>query len=554
MLEHQGKVLNAFFSAGLLAICLACYILLLILFLATDTFKLDSLLSPSTDTIKPTVVVGVLSAVLSGATAAFVTRCVEQSLWLKLSSTRLASSNLLTVGESHHLAQWSVSPLERALIYPFRGASWVLKIAGLLLLGTFAMNPVLLSGISQRTDLFTNVVQQPNTVDTFAARIDEGNGAHRGGVAKDNPTTVAALAAMAGLSAPVSNVCNDPLCRIEAKTSAIHAQCKSSSSANPDRIGLSTGPSSESISREKYCSEAQPDLCVTLVSSLPYTYANFSSGYPPGCDMFSETECPPGSWSTLFGVWVNAPALIEEHAIHTVECALAFGNTTVVQDGTNVPTLRREDFEPASFPATDVTATDATGGMWSMNRIYTEYGSYNSPYSFDGQSSGTWRNTLYGYPVGYMLLGENVNNTGEDVARQIEANFDYATLSAFSRQTNASDMTITTGTETEVYRYDSRVLAILLIPLFATLLVVWGRIKVGDEDTVVTYSPIEIARRGPVRGLPMNVVLDPEEKKKVENWQIWGTKQDVFKPDGTRKVYVGFAGDGPTEGLQGCGK
>lgn len=533
MLDLRGRTVNAVFSAGLLAVCIICYVLYVLLYVSPETYHLDSLIHPNTGTISPSVAVGLITAVFSGATTAVITRCAEQSLWLRLSSTT-PDRHALTVEEAHHLAQWSVSPLERILIYPLRGASWLLKLGGILLFTTAAINPVLLNGISQRTVLSTTVDRQPNTVPMITNRLDQGNSAYRGGQARDNPTVVASVAEMAKLTASILDVCTDDHCHISALTTAIRAECESETSPNPNGVGL-IDPGD--LVEAQYCSTALPDLCVSLFRSSPNTYANFTSYYHPDC-LLENLPCPPGAWSTLFGVWVSGTDTSRDsnYDIHQVQCLLTYGNITVTQNGTNPPNLDRDSFVQA-----DWRLVDGYGSFYQMNRIYAESGRENSPYTFSGSAVGTGDNTLYRNPIGYELLGVDANNNAETVARQIERNFDRATLSAYARQANASDLTITRATEESLYVYEPKVLLVLLIPLAATLLGVWGRWSVGDEDTVLAYSPIEIARRGPVRGLPQGEILAEAERERMRKWRVWGVREDSIREDGTRGVHLGFA-------------
>ncbi|ETN41251.1 uncharacterized protein HMPREF1541_03186 [Cyphellophora europaea CBS 101466] len=527
MLDIRGKWVSATFNLALLALSIVCYLLLVLLFVTPKTYRLDSLIHPNSGTIQPSVAVGLLSTALLGATSALITRCAEQSLWLRLSATS-PGKNALTVEESHRLAQWSVSPFERLLVYPFKGSSWLLKFGGVVLFGVAAVNPVLLSGISQPRQVATTTEQQPATVPMVSNRLDVGNSAYRGGQARDNPTLIAGVAEMANLTASILDVCGDDNCHLTSLTTAIKAECRSTTRANPDGIGLISGLSgSESY---PFCSTAMPDLCVTLWTSSPNTYANFSSYYHPDC--LSTGACAPGVWCSLFGVWVSGTDVTRNsaHDIHAVECLLTFGNVTITQNGTNPPTLDRD-----SFVAADWSVREGEASFYQMNRIYTESGSENSPYSFTGGAVGTGDNTLYRNPIGYELLGTDANNGGEQVARQIERNFDRATLSAYAKQANASDLTVTRTTEEDLYVYQPKVLLVLVVPLLATLLGVWNRWSVGDEDRVVGYNPVEIARRGPVGGLPQGEILNEKRKAEFAKWKVWGAREE-----GSESVAVGY--------------
>jgi hypothetical protein len=96
----------------------------------------------------PTTAVPLLGVLLTGATSALLTRSVEHSIWIRLlcGKTELLPTKTFPTEEFHQRAQWSVSPFAR-LLYVFRGRSWLLRVSGLLLLGTAILNPILLYGV-----------------------------------------------------------------------------------------------------------------------------------------------------------------------------------------------------------------------------------------------------------------------------------------------------------------------------------------------------------------------------------------------------------------------
>jgi hypothetical protein len=77
----------------------------------------------------------------------------------------------------------------------------------------------------------------------------------------------------------------------------------------------------------------------------------------------------------------------------------------------------------------------------------------------------------------------------------MEANFDMATLFAFARSPHAASVDITTTLERNIWTYDTSVLAILALPLLATVLVLCIGWKVQSDEVVIGYDPLEIARR-----------------------------------------------------------
>jgi hypothetical protein len=128
---------------------------------------------------------------------------------------------------------------------------------------------------------------------------------------------------------------------------------------------------------------------------------------------------------------------------------------------------------------------------------------------------GTGFNDIYTSPVASGLLGDDASNGAKHVARQIERNFDWATLAAFSKEVNASNVTTTRTTVTRVYVYDRRVLSILLIPVIAMVMSAWGRLRVGSDEVVREYDPVAIAQLEPVEELPLGgeVKIDKGEVK-----------------------------------------
>jgi hypothetical protein len=77
-----------------------------------------------------------------------LTRSVEHSIWIRLlcGKAELLPTKRFPTEEYHQRAQWSVSPFAQ-LLYVFKGRSWLLRISGLLLLGTAIVNPILLYGV-----------------------------------------------------------------------------------------------------------------------------------------------------------------------------------------------------------------------------------------------------------------------------------------------------------------------------------------------------------------------------------------------------------------------
>ncbi|KAH6986965.1 hypothetical protein EDB80DRAFT_690416 [Ilyonectria destructans] len=552
----SGRLLQSFISIGLSIVCIGCYILLIILYFKPSIYHIESLVNPERKSIKPTVAVSLLAALLAASTSVFVTRCVEHSLWIDLRKgpDEQHPNSVLTVGETRRLAQWATSTLDR-LLYVFGGfkgedkRSWLLRFAGPLLVATAAVSPVLLVGISQSALKTVTTETVPRTADPWLSHLDTGNSRYRGGNSYDNPTAVAALAAMRNLSAPIAPLCEDldsrSTCSVSARVVAIRARCTASSRANPDGVGtIANGEDSK-----KFCAGkgTASELCVELVASSPATYAVFASG-PAPCTKSDADDCPAagihGTWARIYGVWVNGVDITvnSTHRINIIDCTLTYGNITVGQNGTSPPTLDRSTY-------TQSTSTKAYQYGFSeysiiqLNRIYSELN--NSPYDWDAAAVGTGSNTLYRNSMGFLLLGEDANNDAETVARQIEANFDMATLHAFARGPNSSELVFARSHSSPVYVYQPLVLLILLVPLLATILGSWTRWRVAGDTVKVGYDPVGIARLGPVRGMAQGSTPSKESRKLEDSLIVSRWRPDRGNQDQAVGFVTGFQVNSP---------
>lgn len=556
----RGKASQLLLSLALGVICVACYVLLVLLFAKADIYGIQSFTNPDLTSFKPTVAVSLLAAALSAATVTLVTRCVEQSLWLSLRKESDAGCprDALTVGESRRLAQWSTSTLER-LLYLFGGwsgdrndrRSWLLRVAGPLLVASAVVGPVLLVGISVSDLRSTTVEDVPRQADQWLSHLDVGNSRYRGGQSYDNPTFVAALAAMRNLSAPIAPLCkaNDArsACFVSARAVSIRASCTGRSSNNPDKIGALSGLSNRNES-SRFCAgeDTATELCVELVSSSPATYAAFASGLP-ACSSKNISDCSvqgmDGKWARIYGAFVNGVDVStdSDHRLHEVECDLTYGNITINQNGTSPPTLDRSSFEPCDAKE----AYNYGGSNYSitqLNRIYTELG--NSPYDWELKTTGTGSNTVYQTPLAFLLLGLDANYDADTVARQIEANFEMATLHAFAKASNSSDLVFTRSKLHSVYVYDRIVLAILLVPLLATFLGTWMRWRTAGEDVMIGYDPIQIARLGPVAGMTQwGSTMDQSSRKQEDASRVWSWSNPIISQGQPVRVWAGFQVD-----------
>jgi hypothetical protein len=519
------------FAACVLLSCviLICYLLILILFLKPSALLLDSLLTPAAKGIKPTTAVTLVGAVLAGATSALITYAVEQSLWLKLSPREV--KNRLTVGECRNLAQWSVSPLAR-ILYVFSGNHWALKAVGVMVVATAVVGPILVSGISQVPLSGTSVEALSPQGDPWAGWLDVANSAYNGGNFADVPGVTAALAYLGNLSAPPSPICSSVGCSLRAFSQSIRADCRTSNQLHPR--SMYTGINAIS---ETYASSYNPDINVALVSGSPYVYANFTGGYPAGCE-FIGTTCPPGEFSVIFGAFINATDTVSgPWYLNTVDCLLTVGTVWITQEGGNSPTI-----EAASFRQ-NTTTTASWGNISPLHRIYTEDNAYRSPYTFEAATgTGDGSDSIYQNAVATLLLHPKANSSGEDVASRIEKIFETSTLLAFSRSPYSSSLAITRSSSTPIYVYDRWVLAILLLPLIATILGTWGRWRITGQDIFVGYDPVEIARRGPVDELSVAAQTTQKgPRDDVEKKHVWCMQETMLSMDGAQVPKLRFA-------------
>jgi hypothetical protein len=183
------------------------------------------------------------------------------------------------------------------------------------------------------------------------------------------------------------------------------------------------------------------------------------------------------------------------------------------------------------------------GSIGPLHRIYTEENAFRSPYNF-GAATGTGdgADSIYQNAVATLLLHPKANSSGEDVAFRIENIFGMSTLLAFSRSPYSSDLVITRSSSKPIYVYDRRVLAILLLPLMATVFGTWGRWRITGEDIFVGYDPVEIARRGPVDELSASAETGQKyHRNDVEKKYVWCVQETVLAMDGTQVTKARFA-------------
>ena len=501
----------------LVLLAILSYILFLILFLSPQSYHISSFIYVEKGSLPPASAVTLINTLLGATTSAIVGRCIEQSLWLKL--TRRASGKPLTVKESRRLAAWGSSSKAR-ITYCFNGASLLLKLSGPFMIGMAIVSTVLTFGISsaQIPTVRTEFLQ--NQTGIWAGWLDAANDDYNGGNFEDVPGVVAALASLNNLTAPASPACSDSGCYTTAAAVSIHASCAWSEKQYTKKLHVPYSPANKEFV-DTFRSAANPQICIQLDGAAsPYSYANFSTGPPPGC----SSQCKAGDFGVIFGVFVNATDTLNgPWYLNTVDCTLTYGMATVTQNGTSTPSLVPGSFQKSSTAPADV-------GYISLQRIYTE--ADKAPYTFSASSgTGDQADSLYNSPVATLLLHAKANTSAQAVAAQIEDIFDLATLLAFSREPGASDLEMAFTTTRNQYIYEARVLAILLVPLMATLLGTWGRWRVEGDEVVLGYNPVKIAMRGPVEGAPQGSSGTEDD---VDEKQVMIYKEKFITPHGVQ--------------------
>ena len=510
----SGRSFDAVLSVSQLLICIVCYAMLILLYCRPESYHIKTLLLADSEhwwDIKPTVAVPFFTTILLAVTSSLITRSVENSLWAKLSPHR--TGRHLTVGETRHLAEWIVSPWGR-LKYSLTGASFLLRISGLVLFASSIVSSILGFGIGTKTS--RQITTQhfsagPNISDGFydlsLQNLNSG---------RDNLHVAAALASMTNLSVPASSLCPSSnstfSCGLTARAHAIIANCNSNSLPNTGNDG------SYDISdphNTTSCSMYNDQVCVSLVSADVWTLANFTSGQTEFCEINPLALNCSGQWAIIYGTWVDNVGrenVTDIGSLNTVDCVLSYGNITIIQNGSTSPTLSRTSFSE------NTVVTDPG----PLQRVYT-VNTETSPYTFAGFAGGDGFNTLLYDPIGTFLLDytlyNDTNSTASAVARRIENNFDAATLSAFVRAPAAADITIVTTTGRQVWSYDRAVLLILLVPLLAIILVILGNHNPEGKETRLQYDPVRIAARGLILPQDRSRSLDGID----DHWKVWAS-------------------------------
>ncbi|DAA75805.1 TPA_exp: Uncharacterized protein A8136_1527 [Trichophyton benhamiae CBS 112371] len=497
-------------SISLALVILFAYILLIVLFTSPQALHIDSLLyvgdNPASRTrFTPQVAVALLSAILTGATIALATRCVDESLWNHL--TPSTAADRITAAESRNLALWSVSAVAR-IRYLFVGGSWALRLSAVLLLAGVAVNPILVSGISQTPDLTFETAFQPRnrSYNDFSGFLDDVNTWYASGTTRDLLGEAAFLTSLHSLNAPAAHVCNTPLCRANARMAGFQASCTSDEIPNPDRIGLK--PSSfRNIRRQLFCSPKRSsrdrDVCVDLESSDPETAAMFTN------QRATETD---GDFTTVFGAYVyNWYTGQAERSIYTVDCRVRYGWVNVTQVGSNPPEVIRSSFQV-------VGQDELPRSAGYLPRIYGGDLLESSPWNFSGGAYGANGEKIVKYPIGVALLGWKETADGPTVAQRIERAWDMNNIFAFGRSIDRIDLSTTIETRVNKYVYNKLALFILIVPFLASIFGVWNRWHVLSDELMLGYDPVRIVRCGPLYGVDPSTTGEELDKMVVARY------------------------------------
>lgn len=356
---------------------------------------------------------------------------------------------------------------------------------------------------------------------------------------------LASIASMNNLSVPPASVCSGDGCRAAAYAAALQADCTFTSQVFDDWNTFEKEYFGSSSATRTRCSAFGNQTCVSLDHKNYSTLANFTSGPSNACSQVLRRECPAGDFAVIYGIWIsqdyedsNPPT-----KVHTVDCSVSYGKVTIVQDGQSTPSLDRTSFakSEATLPRSETVPRVLSNGttrnsskrtaVWLWQNTYLRYDldadESESPYTFH-LGSGDLRimDSLGRYLLVLPNITEGMTDDTAMVARKIEANFDAATLFAFSRAPEAASVHITHTDHVNIWSYDPRVLAILIPPLLATILILCTRWRIYSDNVVIGYNPIAIARRA------------EEILASLSTTSANSGKEPGWKPDHTRGDYA----------------
>lgn len=323
---------------------------------------------------------------------------------------------------------------------------------------------------------------------------------------------VSSLVAMNNLSAPAAAVCGDPSCTATTRANALQAEC----------LAFDLPESAQEVDyRYTLCSSFGNTTC----RSKTHNGVNFTTGPVTRCENAAYgMECLSSDFAVILGLWSSFNAETQVHTGHAVDCKIHRGSIEIRQTGTGTPVMTRDSFKKSTRPM------EIPSNEYFWQQAYSSYSSSTvAPYRFSIGDPIEDKNVLAEY-----LLGNSRTDEGEEedwytlqlgtndtqrVARAMEANFDMATLFAFARSPHAASIDITTTLERNIWTYDTTVLAILTLPLLATVLVLCIAWKVQSDDVVIGYDPLEIARRADEVLMPSvgAMTQDSEGKNRISS-------------------------------------
>lgn len=244
MPSHSSRAFHIGLNLTLLILTLLSWLLLILLFVKPQIFHIPSLIQVPRDpaskptTLSPNVAITALATLNIAACTALITRCVEHSLWLRLSPPSRSPRGRLTVGKTYRLAQWSVSPLAR-LSYVCAGDSWPLKVSGVLLVLLGAVGIVLQAGLSQKQESSVETKSYPSNASTVPAGYADGSNSALTTLSGGDAFSYSAqLYSFLGLSAPASGICSNASCSLTATAANLRAECTSKTVDNRNQVGI----------------------------------------------------------------------------------------------------------------------------------------------------------------------------------------------------------------------------------------------------------------------------------------------------------------------------
>lgn len=314
---------------------------------------------------------------------------------------------------------------------------------------------------------------------------------------------VSSLVAMNNLNAPAAAVCGDSVCTATTRANALQAECLAFDLPEyyPDYT---------------LCSSFGNTTCLTKTPNG----VNFTTGSVTRCaDAIYGMTCLSSDFAVILGLWTSWNSATQEHTGHAVDCKIHRGSVEITQTGSGTPVITRDSFTKST------TRMEIPSNEYYWQQFYGSYKSATvTPYRFSLADPTRANNALAEYLLhktrtaegegeDWYTLQMGTNDT-QRVARTLEANMDMATLFAFARSPHAAALDITTTREDNIWTYDTPVLAILALPLLATILVLCIAWKVEGEEVVIGYDPLEIARRADEVLMPSLAAMTQDDEGK----------------------------------------